>query len=250
MKKLCALVMVVGVSSLAAASGQAAGMRGTATDGKQGYAAPSSLKAASAGHFGKTVQHYPQPGKGATYKGYSQAGYGYKDNGKPLPSTGYKDKGKLLAGTGDKYKTKLAAMPKTFGPNGSKFNGKALPYGKTFKATNGKSYTYQSCPQHLQHCCKSSSYCGWTHYCSFPRWNCCGCWCPVARCWYYWYEPYCCYLPCSCMDQYPPVQCGDPDTLTPPPDDGTNYGGTGTDDGSTTDPAPPLPQGASLLPRS
>jgi hypothetical protein len=175
-----------------------------------------------------------------SYSSWNGSGYHHKFT----PPNHEQDKGKLLPGSGYKYKTKPAGMPKTFGPNGSKFNGKPLPYGKTFKATNGKSYTYQSCPQHLQHYCKSWSYCGWTHYCSFPSWNCCGCWCPVARCWYYWYEPYCCYLPCSCMNQYPPVQCCDPDTLMPPPDDPT------TDGGSTTDLAPLLPPGASLLPRS
>jgi hypothetical protein len=210
MKKFCALAIVVGLSALAATSGQAAGSHKPATSGKQGHVAPSSKNAAGSGYYGKTVQPHPQPG------------------------------------TGNQYKPQQAGMPKAFGPNGSKFNGKSLPYGKTFMATNGKSYTYQPCPQYLQSCCKPCSYCGWTHYCSFPSWNCCGCWCPVAHCWYYWYEPYCCYLPCSCMNQCPPVQCGDPGTQ-PPPDDGTGYGDTGLDYGSTTDSAPPLPQGATKL---
>ena len=75
MKKLCALVMVVGVSSLAAASGQAAGMRGTATDGKQGYAAPSSQK--EPGHFGKPrPKPHPKPGP-LPGKGDKLAQYGH-----------------------------------------------------------------------------------------------------------------------------------------------------------------------------
>jgi hypothetical protein len=45
----------------------------------------------------------------------------------------------------------------------------------------------------------------YSHCCWFPSFGCCGYWHPYARCWYYWYEPYCCYLPYSYIEVYRPI---------------------------------------------
>ena len=78
--------------------------------------------------------------------------------------------------------------------------------GQTFKTTSGKTIAYQCCPAKLQHCCLGCNYCNWTSFCWFGNLGCRGCFCPVRCCWYYWYEPFCCYLPCTYMETYVPVQ--------------------------------------------
>ena len=82
--------------------------------------------------------------------------------------------------------------------------------GQTFKTTSGKTIAYQSCPQHLRSCCYHSSFCNWSNFCWFGNYGCHGCYCPVRCCWYYWYEPYCCYLPCTYIQTYCPVQVVQP----------------------------------------
>jgi len=45
----------------------------------------------------------------------------------------------------------------------------------------------------------------YSSYCWLPGFGCCGYWHPYSRCWYYWYEPYCCYLPYTYIEVYRPV---------------------------------------------
>jgi hypothetical protein len=59
-------------------------------------------------------------------------------------------------------------------------------------------------PSHLHNQCYFHHDFCWDHYCYLPRYGCCGYWHPYARCWYYWYQPYCCYLPYSCIETYAP----------------------------------------------
>jgi hypothetical protein len=48
-------------------------------------------------------------------------------------------------------------------------------------------------------------YKNWSHYCWFPSHHCYGYFCPTQCCWYYWYAPYNCYLPCSYMTNFAPT---------------------------------------------
>jgi hypothetical protein len=125
------------------------------------------------------------------------------------------------------------------GAGGGKFSGKALPYGQKFLGKNGKSYLYQPCPQHLLHCCRPCNYCDWIYYCWFPDYLCYGYYCPRSCLWYFWYEPFCCYLPCTIMVEYVPVQVAVQVTQTT---SASSEGG-----GSATMPA--LPPGATAVPK-
>jgi hypothetical protein len=126
------------------------------------------------------------------------------------------------------------------GSQGSKTDNKGKgPYGKNFKGKDGKSYQYTHCPSYLEHCCHYGDYCGWSRYCWFDRYGCCGCYCPERCCWYYWYEPYYCYLPCQYMQTYTPVEVAEQVVNV---NTNTNVNGTG----STAIPA--LPDGASAVP--
>jgi hypothetical protein len=122
---------------------------------------------------------------------------------------------------------------------GGKFNGKALPYGQKFLGKNGKNYIYQPCPQHLMHCCKPCHYCNWIYYCWFPDYLCYGYYCPQACVWYFWYEPFCCYLPCTYIVEYVPVQVAVQVSQT--------TSASSEDGGSATMPA--LPPGATAVPK-
>jgi hypothetical protein len=84
-------------------------------------------------------------------------------------------------------------------------NGKA-PFGKTFTGKDGKSYKYVQCPSNLHHCCKHYDCCHWNHFCWFGSFGCCGYYCPIESCWFYWYEPFYCYLPVRYIEIYRPVQ--------------------------------------------
>ena len=48
----------------------------------------------------------------------------------------------------------------------------------------------------------------WKGYCFFPRYRCYGYYNPTCSTWYYWYQPFNCYLPISDMSIYPPVDAG------------------------------------------
>jgi hypothetical protein len=87
-----------------------------------------------------------------------------------------------------------------------RFASGAMPYGKSFKGNDGKDHKYQQCPQQLQACSKPFSYCGWSSTCWLPKYGCRGCYCSQDSTWFYWCEPFCCYLPYRCVEQYPPVE--------------------------------------------
>jgi hypothetical protein len=60
-------------------------------------------------------------------------------------------------------------------------------------------------PKHLHHHCYFHHDFCWNHHCWLPHYGCCGYWHPYAHCWYYWYEPWCCYLPYTYIETYRPV---------------------------------------------
>ena len=60
-------------------------------------------------------------------------------------------------------------------------------------------------PHHLHDFCFFHQDFCWNHCCWFPSFGCCGYWHPYCHCWYYWYDPYCCYLPYSYIETYRPV---------------------------------------------
>jgi hypothetical protein len=93
-------------------------------------------------------------------------------------------------------------------------------------------------PGHLHnHCFFHHDFC-WNHHCWFPTHGCCGYWHPHARCWYYWYEPYCCYLPYSYIETYAPVMAQQPAPMV------VNVNNTATDTEIDPDAPPTLPPGA------
>lgn len=141
-------------------------------------------------------------------------------------------------------------MPHHVADNARRFGNQSLPYGKSFRGADGCQYQYQPCPLKLAVDCRTASYCNWSHYCSLSNGSC-GCYCPQACCWYYWYEPYCCYLPVSHMQQLPPVpydpyqqQQQYPQQPQYPQEQG-GYGGSGGPIGGM--PMPQLPPGAQPL---
>jgi hypothetical protein len=58
--------------------------------------------------------------------------------------------------------------------------------------------------QLYDHCFFHHDFC-WNSYCWLPGFGCCCYWHPYSHCWYYWYEPYRCYLPYSYIEVYRPV---------------------------------------------
>lgn len=83
----------------------------------------------------------------------------------------------------------------------------APPIGKTFVGQDGRSHVYCRVPSHLQHCYRPHTCVNWARYCWLNRWGCHGYYCATACCWYYWYEPYYCFLPVTCIQTCVPVVC-------------------------------------------
>lgn len=63
---------------------------------------------------------------------------------------------------------------------------------------------------------RPSNFNGWTKHCHFPQYGCRGYYCPEDATWYYWYEPFECYLPVSYMASYPPPSGGKEGPALPP----------------------------------
>src|SRR5437868_3695645 len=56
--------------------------------------------------------------------------------------------------------------------------------------------------------CYNRSYCGWCNYCWYPTYGCYGYYCPQQCSWFYWYQPWHCYLPTTYLTQYAPTTPG------------------------------------------
>jgi hypothetical protein len=92
------------------------------------------------------------------------------------------------------------------GSKGSHADKGKAPHGKSFQGKDGKSYQYTHCPSYLQHFSKHYDCRHWNHYCWYGSYGCCGYYCPIECAWYYWYEPFYCYLPCRYLETYRPVE--------------------------------------------
>jgi hypothetical protein len=121
---------------------------------------------------------------------------------------------------------------------------KSLPYGKSFQGKDGKTYHYTHCPTNLYNFCHHYDYCHWDHYCWFGSFGCCGYYCPTRCCWFYWYEPFYCYLPVQYLETYRPVE-------VVPVNQNVNVNvnqNTNVNGGTTAGGPPALPVGATAVP--
>jgi len=70
-------------------------------------------------------------------------------------------------------------------------------------------------PVHFHGCCHHHWYTGWSRHCWLG--HCYGHYCPTTCGWYYWYEPFQCYLPVSYLTVYVPTVVAVPTVVTPAP---------------------------------
>jgi hypothetical protein len=113
-------------------------------------------------------------------------------------------------------------------------------YGKSFTGMDGRSYQYTHCPSYLRPYCHQYGYGHWSHYCWHGSFGCCGYYCPTTCGWFYWYEPFCCYLPVQYIETYRPVQVAPVSQVV---NVNTNVNGNAAPAGP-----PALPVGASAVP--
>jgi hypothetical protein len=176
----------------------------TTSEGKQGQQYPSKPTSTSKGKQGQQYPGKPSTSskgkqQGQQYPSTSTASNNGKGQGQQYPTKNSNPKGN--AGKHDPMH-RVGEIAKRYG------EGK-LPYGKTYKGKDGRSYKYDHCPQKLQHCMKPCSYRNWTKTCWLPKYGCSGYWCAESSNWYYWCEPRCCYLPTTYIEEYPSVEVED-----------------------------------------
>ena len=117
--------------------------------------------------------------------------------------------------------------------------------GQSFMGKDGKTYKYAQCPSALQQCCKHFGCCHWNHFCWYGSFGCCGYYCPIQCGWYYWYEPFYCYLPVQYIETYRPIQVA---PASPVINVNTNTNTNVNQNGAAPAGPPALPPGATQVP--